>query len=63
MAAQPHALADAARRSFLDIEDNPSESQSLSAFALVIEEIKKTPKESLPDLLELIIKFNEEYGG
>lgn len=33
----------------------------LSAFGLIIEEVKKTPKESLPALLELVIKFNKEH--
>ena len=34
---------------------------NLSTFGLIMEEIKKTPKESLPDLLELVIKFNSEH--
>ena len=33
----------------------------LSAFVIIVEEIKKTPKERLPDLLELVIKFNKEH--
>ena len=36
---------------------------NLSAFDLIMEEIKKTPKESLPGLLELVIKFNSEHKG
>ena len=34
-----------------------------SAFDLIIEEIKKTPNESLPALLQLVIKFNREQDA
>lgn len=36
-----------------------AEKPVLSAFDLVVEEVRKTPAESLPSLLQLIVKFNK----
>ena len=56
------AASSHARMAELAADSGAGEKAPLSAFVLIVDEIKKTPKENLPALLELVIKFNAEHG-
>lgn len=57
----PHAAH--LRESDSDLVFDSGKKVGLSTFELIVGEVKKTPKEKLPYLLEIVIKFNSENGA